>query len=82
MDEQKTAVSRDARHLAARAVMADRASFPIQHVALSSSNERETGIAYDWKQVRSTGVNDDTLIQQHLRLEAVSSDPLEAVVKW
>ena len=64
MDEQKTAVSQDARHLAARAVMAYRASFPIQHVALSSPNGRETGIACDWKQVRSTGVNDDTLIRR------------------
>jgi hypothetical protein len=65
MVEKKTAISEEAKHLAARAVMAYRASFPIHHVSLSSPNGKETGIVCDWKQVRSTGgVDDDTLLRR------------------
>jgi hypothetical protein len=64
MNEKKTEASQDAKHLAARAVMAYRAAFPIQRVSLSSPNGNETGIVCDWKQVRSTGISDDTLLRR------------------
>jgi hypothetical protein len=64
MDEKTTEVSQDARHLAARAVMAYRAAFPIERVSISSSSGGETGIVCDWKQVRSTGIDDDTLLRR------------------
>jgi hypothetical protein len=51
-----------AKHLAARAVMAYRAGFPIALLSVSSSNARPTGIVYDWKSQRDSFQNDAKLL--------------------
>jgi hypothetical protein len=47
-----------AKHLAARAVMAYRAGFPVTLLSLTSSSERPSGIVSDWKGQRDS-VHDD-----------------------
>jgi hypothetical protein len=43
------AQEQSAKHLAARAVMAYRAGFPVALLSVTSSSERPSGIVCDWK---------------------------------
>ena len=51
-----------AKHLAARAVMAYRAEFPVALLSLTSSGERPSGIVCDWKGLRDSFHNDEKLL--------------------
>ena len=57
---RKTVASQQqsATHLAARAVMAYRAGFPVALLSVTSSSERPSGIVCDWKNQRDS-VHDD-----------------------
>ena len=60
----KTIVSQQqsAKHLAARAVMAYRAGFPVALLSVTSSSERPSGIVCDWKGQRDSFHNDAKLL--------------------
>ena len=51
-----------AKHLAARAVMAYRAGFPVALLSVTSSSERPSGIVCDWKGQRDSFHNDEKLL--------------------
>ena len=51
-----------AKHLAARAVMAYRAGFPVALLSVTSSTERTSGIVCDWKGQRDSFHNDEKLL--------------------
>jgi hypothetical protein len=51
-----------AKHLAARAVMAYRAGFPVVLVSVTSSRKRPSGIVCDWKGQRDSFQNDEKLL--------------------
>ena len=53
-----------AKHLAARAVMAYRAGFPVALLSLISSSERPSGIVCDWKAQRDSFHNDEKLLSR------------------
>jgi hypothetical protein len=53
-----------ANHLAARAVMAYRAGFPVALLSVTSSSERPSGIVCDWKGQREWFHNDETLLSR------------------
>ena len=53
-----------AKHLAARAVMAYRAGFPVALLSVSSSGERPSGIVCDWKGLRDSFSNDEKLLSR------------------
>jgi hypothetical protein len=62
MSENIASQQQSARHLAARAVMAYRAGFPVTLLSLTSSNERTSGIVSDWKGLRESFHNDAKLL--------------------
>jgi hypothetical protein len=62
MSENIASQQQSARHLAARAVMAYRAGFPVTLLSLTSSNERTSGIVCDWKCLRESFHNDAKLL--------------------
>ena len=51
-----------AKHLAARAVMAYRAGFPVALISVTSSRKRPSGIVCDWKGQRDSFQNDEKLL--------------------
>lgn len=51
-----------AKHLAARAVLAYRAGFPVALLSVTSSSEHSSGIACDWKGQRDLFHNDERLL--------------------
>jgi hypothetical protein len=51
-----------AKHLAARAVVAYRAGFPVALLSVPSSSERSSGIVCDWKGQRDSFHNDEKLL--------------------
>lgn len=53
-----------AKHLAARAVMAYRAGFPVALLSVTRSNERPSGIVCDWKGQRDRFHNDEKLLSR------------------
>ena len=53
-----------AKHLAARAVMAYRAGFPVALLSVTSSSERPSGIVCDWKGQRDSFHNDEKLLSR------------------
>ena len=53
-----------AKHLAARAVMAYRAGFPVALLSVTSSSERPSGILCDWKGQREWFHNDEKLLSR------------------
>ncbi|HKV80869.1 MAG TPA: hypothetical protein VJP02_22150 [Candidatus Sulfotelmatobacter sp.] len=53
-----------AKHLAARAVMAYRAGFPVGLISVISSSERPSGIVSDWKGQRDSFHNDEKLLSR------------------
>ena len=69
MPEKNTASQQQcARHLAARAVMAYRAGFPVALLSVNSSSDRPSGIVCDWKGQRDSFHNDARLARQSVRL--------------
>lgn len=62
MPENIASQQQSAKHLAARAVMAYRAGFPVALLSVTSSNERPSGIVCDWKGQRDSFHNDAKLL--------------------
>jgi hypothetical protein len=58
------AQEQSAKHLAARAVMAYRAGFPVGLLSVMSSSERPSGIVSDWKVQRDSFHNDEKLLSR------------------
>jgi hypothetical protein len=62
MPENIASQQQSAKHLAARAVMAYRARFPVALLSLTSSSEHPSGIVCDWKGQRDSFHNDAKLL--------------------
>src|SRR5689334_24569219 len=62
-----------ANHLAARAVMAYRAGFPVALLSVTSSSERPSGIVSDWKGQRDSFHNDEKLLSRAFAFVYVGS---------
>ena len=62
-----------AKHLAARAVMAYRAGFPVALLSVTSSSERPSGIVCDWKGQRDSFHNDAKLLARAFAFVYVGS---------
>ena len=62
MPENIASQQQSAKHLAARAVMAYRAGFPVALLSVASSSERPSGIVCDWKGQRDSFHNDAKLL--------------------
>ena len=62
MSENIASQQQGAKHLAARAVMAYRAGFPVALVSLANSGEHSSGIVCDWKSQRDSFQNDEKLL--------------------
>jgi len=64
MPENIASQQQSAKHLAARAVMAYRAGFPVALLSVTSSCERPSGIIGDWKSQRDSFQNDAKLLRR------------------
>lgn len=64
MPQTTPSQQQSAKHLAARAVMAYRAGFPVALVSVTSSSERPSGIVSDWKSLRDSFHNDEKLLER------------------
>ena len=62
MPENLASQQQSAKHLAARAVVAYRAGFPVALLSVTSSSERPSGIVCDWKGQRDSFHNDEKLL--------------------
>ena len=62
MPENIASQQQSAKHLAARAVMAYRAGFPVALLSVTRSSERRSGIVCDWKGQRDSFHNDAKLL--------------------
>jgi hypothetical protein len=62
-----------AKHLAARAVMAYRAGFPVALLSVTNSSERPSGIVGDWKGQRDSCRNDEKLLSRAFAFVYVGS---------
>jgi hypothetical protein len=62
LSENMASQQQSAKHLAARAVMAYRAGFPVSLLSVTSSSEHPTGIVCDWKGQRDSLRNDAKLL--------------------
>jgi hypothetical protein len=62
MPETIASQQQSAKHLAARAVMAYRAGFPVALLSVTGSSERPSGIVSDWKGQRDSFHNDAKLL--------------------
>src|SRR6516164_5846496 len=62
-----------AKHLAARAVMAYRAGFPVALLSVTSSSEHSSGIVGDWKSQRDLFQNDAKLLRRAFAFVYVGS---------
>jgi hypothetical protein len=62
LSENIASQQQSAKHLAARAVMAYRAGFPVSLLSVTSSSEHPTGIVCDWKGQRDSLHNDAKLL--------------------
>ena len=62
MPENIASQQQSAKHLAARAVMAYRAGFPVALLSVNSSSKRSSGIVCDWKSERDSFQNDEKLL--------------------
>jgi hypothetical protein len=62
MPENIVSQQQSAKHLAARAVMAYRAGFPVALLSVTSSSEGPSGIVCDWKGQRDSFHNDEKLL--------------------
>jgi hypothetical protein len=62
-----------AKHLAARAVMAYRAGFPVALLSVNSSGERPGGIVCDWKSQRDSFQDDAKLLSRAFAFAYIGS---------
>jgi hypothetical protein len=62
MPENTASQQQSAKHLAARAVMAYRAGFPVALLSVTSSSEHPSGIVCDWRGQRDSFHNDAKLL--------------------
>jgi hypothetical protein len=62
MPKKITSQQQSAKHLAARAVVAYRAGFPVTLLSVTSSSERPSGIVCDWKGQRDLFQNDAKML--------------------
>jgi hypothetical protein len=62
LPDNKAAHEQSAKHLAARAVMAYRAGFPVARLSVTDNNEGASGIVCDWKGQRDSFQNDEKLL--------------------
>jgi hypothetical protein len=62
MPENTASQQQSAKHLAARAILAYRAGFPVALLSVTSSGEHSTGIVCDWKGQRDSFHNDVKLL--------------------
>jgi hypothetical protein len=62
MPKKIASQQQSAKHLAARAVVAYRAGFPVTLLSVTSSSERPSGIVCDWKSQRDSFQNDAKLL--------------------
>ena len=62
MPENTASQEQSAKHLAARAVMAYRAGFPVALLSVTSRSDRPSGIVCDWKGQRDSFHNDAKLL--------------------
>jgi len=72
-----------AKHLAARAVMAYRAGFPVALLSVTTSSERPSGIVSDWKGQRDSFHDDEKLLSRAFAfvyigsiVDQANSDPI------
>lgn len=73
MSQNIASQQQSAKHLAARAVMAYRAGFPVVLLSLSSSGEHSSGIVCDWKGQRDSFHNDAKLLARAFAFVYVGS---------
>jgi len=73
MPENLASQQQSAKHLAARAVVAYRAGFPVALLSVTSSSERPSGIVCDWKGQRDSFHNDEKLLGRALAFVYVGS---------
>ena len=73
MPENLASQQQSAKHLAARAVMAYRAGFPVTLLSVASSSERPSGIVCDWKGLRDSFHNDEKLLARAFAFVYVGS---------
>ena len=62
MPENIESKQQSLKHLAARAVMAYRAGFPVALLSVTSSSERPSDVVCDWKSQRDSLRNDAKLL--------------------
>ena len=62
MPENIATQQQNAKHLAARAVMAYRAGFPVALLSITGSSEHSSGIVCDWKAQRDSFHNDTKVL--------------------
>jgi hypothetical protein len=62
LPENRVSQQQSAKHLAARAVMAYRAGFPVARLSVTSSSEHPSGIVCDWKGQRGLFHDDEKLL--------------------
>jgi len=79
MPEDIASQQQSAKHLAARAVMAYRAGFPVALLSVTSSSERSSGIVYDWKGQRDSFHNDAKLLSRAFAFVYVGSIADQAI---
>jgi hypothetical protein len=73
MPENLASQQQSAKHLAARAVMAYRAGFPVALLSVASSSEHASGIVSDWKSQRDSFHNDAKLLARAFAFVYVGS---------
>jgi hypothetical protein len=73
MPEHIASQQQSAKHLAARAVMAYRAGFPVALLSVTSSSEHSSGIVGDWKSQRDLFQNDAKLLRRAFAFVYVGS---------
>lgn len=73
MPESLASRQQSAKHLAARAVTAYRAGFPVTLLSVASSSERPSGIVCDWKGLRDSFHNDEKLLARAFAFVYVGS---------
>jgi hypothetical protein len=67
MEDKVKAQQQSAKHLAARAVMAYRAGFPIELLSITTAIESQSGIVCDWRS--------QTAVQWGLTRSVTDTDP-------
>ena len=66
MSQETSTQQQKAKHLAARAVMAYRAGFPIEELSISTKDAPRMGIVCNWKELRAAYDDDSKLLRRGL----------------